>query len=302
MTTIRTGVRVVLVHGKKPTPHSIVWKVLAEFRALGAHIETWQDAPDLPGAVFARADLVILRSVHPATAASARASAPAEAAWCNAPAATATVADRVETWRRLAAAGLPVPPARVVDDPRAVAAIAAGRPVVVKTPLGSRGEGVTLLDQGDAFPARGPGPWLVQDRIPGDGWDRKLFVVGPHVHGTLRRWPARSLAEKLGRPLPPDAEMADLALGAGRVFGLCAYGVDMMGGTDGPVIVDVNAFPGFKGVPGAAGLVFDHLLGHLEGGRSHARSDRRFREAGLRVPGPPVPGGGARGAARLPDP
>ncbi|MCP9981522.1 hypothetical protein [Actinomadura madurae] len=47
---------------------------------------------------------------------------------------------------------------------------------------------MTLLDQGDAFPARGPGPWLVQDRIPGDGWDRKLFVVGPHVHGTLRRW------------------------------------------------------------------------------------------------------------------
>ncbi|MCP9969053.1 hypothetical protein LUX57_30950 [Actinomadura madurae] len=85
MTMIRTGVRIVLVHGKKPTPHSIVWKVLAEFGALGAHIETWQDAPDLPRAVFARADLVILRSVHPATAASARASAPAEAAWCNAP-------------------------------------------------------------------------------------------------------------------------------------------------------------------------------------------------------------------------
>lgn len=172
MTTTRTGVRVVLVHGKKPTPHSIVWGVLAKLRALGAHIETWQDAPDLPRAVFARADLVILRSVHPATAVSARASAPAGAAWCNSPTATATVADRVETWLRLAAAGLPVPAAQIVDDPRAVADIAADRPVVVKTPLGSRGEGVTVLDQGDAWPGGGRGPWLVQNRIPGDGWDR----------------------------------------------------------------------------------------------------------------------------------
>lgn len=301
MTAIRTGVRIVLVHGNRPTPHSIVWKVLAMFRALGARIETWQDAPDLPPAAFARADLVILRSVHPATAVTARASAPPGTAWCNEPAATATVADRVETWRRLVAAGLPVPGAQVVDDPRAVSGIAAGRPVVAKTPLGSRGKGVTLLDQGDAFPAGSRGPWLVQDRIPGDGWDRKLFVVGPHVHGTLRRWPARSLAEKLGRPLRPDAEMADLALGAGRVFGLCAYGVDMIGGTDGPVIVDVNAFPGFKGVPGAAGLLFDHLLGHLEGRHGHARGDSRVREAGLRLPGSAVLERGARGAARLPD-
>ncbi len=100
--------------------------------------------------------------------------------------------------------------------------------------------------------------------MPGDGWDRKLFVVGRYVHGTLRRWPARSLTEKLGRPLHPDAELTALALAAGRVFGLCDYGVDVIDGPDGPVIVDVNAFPGFKGVPAALDLLFDHLLRHLE--------------------------------------
>lgn len=290
MTAIVAGARVVLVHGKKPTRHSIVWEVLARLRSQGTHIETWQDAPDLSRAVFARADLVILRSVHPATAEAARAGAPAEAAWCNAPTATATVADRLETWRRLAAAGVPVPAARVVDDPHTVAAIAADGPVVVKTPLGSRGEGVTVLERGDDWPLDGQGPWLVQDRVPGDGWDRKLFVIGPHVHGTLRRWPARTLTEKLGRPLRLDTGLTALALAAGRVFGLCAYGVDVIDGPRGPLIVDVNAFPGFKGVSGAAGLLFDHLLGHLEGGQSHACSDRRCRKAGMRLPGPPVPG------------
>ena len=147
--------------------------------------------------------------------------------------------------------------------PRAVTAIAADGPVVVKTPLGSRGEGVTVLERGDGRPVGGRGPWLVQDRVPGDGWDRKLFVIGPHVHGTLRRWPALSLTDKLGRPLRMDSRLAALALAAGDVFGLCAYGVDVIDGPDGPVIVDVNAFPGFKGVPGATRLLFDHLLGHL---------------------------------------
>ncbi|MFI0452824.1 RimK family alpha-L-glutamate ligase [Actinomadura sp. 6N118] len=266
MTETKAGARVVLVHGKKPTPHSIVWGVLARLRAQGAHIQTWQDAPDLSRAVFARADLVILRSVHPATAELARAGAPAGATWCNPPRATAVVADRVETWRRLNVAGLPVPSAQVVHDPRTVAAIAADGPVVVKTPLGSRGEGVAVLDRGDGWPVGGRGPWLVQDWVPGDGWDRKLFVIGPHVHGTLRHWPARSPTEKLGRPLHLDDGLAALALAAGGVFGLCAYGVDVIDGPDGPQIVDVNAFPGFKGVPGAVSLLSGHLLGHLEGG------------------------------------
>ncbi|MER5225191.1 ATP-grasp domain-containing protein [Streptomyces flaveus] len=265
MTVPLADARVVLIHGRKPTSHSIVWDLLAGLRAQGIRVQTWQDAPDLSPAVFADADLIVLRSVHPATADLARAGAPPGAAWCNPPGATTVVADRVETWRRLRAAGLPVPSARVVHDPRAVAAIAADGPVVVKTPLGSRGEGVAILERGEGRQIGGQGPWLVQDRVPGDGWDRKLFVVGRYVQGTLRRWPARSLTEKLGRPLHLDAELAALALAAGGVFGLCDYGVDVIYGPGGPVIVDVNALPGFKGVPGALDLLVDHLLGHLAG-------------------------------------
>lgn len=263
MTAAIADACVVLVHGRMPTPHSVVWGMLAGLRALGARVLAWQDAPGLSPVVFAGADLVVLRSVRPATAELARAGAPPGAAWCNPPGATAVVADRVETWRRLRAAGLPVPSAWVVHESRAVSALAAGGPVVVKTRLGSHGEGVAIRERGDGRPVGGRGPWLVQERVPGDGWDRKLFVVGSCVHGTLRRWPARSSADKLGRPLHPDAELAALALAAGEVFGLCAYGVDVIDGPGGPVIVDVNAFPGFKGVPGAAGLLFDHLREHL---------------------------------------
>jgi ribosomal protein S6--L-glutamate ligase len=41
----------------------------------------------------------------------------------------------------------------------------------------------------------------------------------------------------------------------GRAFNLRLYGVDLLITERGPIIVDINSFPGFRGVPGA-----DHAL------------------------------------------
>ena len=38
---------------------------------------------------------------------------------------------------------------------------------------------------------------------------------------------------------------------ARAAFGLQAYGVDLLITPDGPVVVDVNAFPGFRSMPDA---------------------------------------------------
>jgi ribosomal protein S6--L-glutamate ligase len=47
-------------------------------------------------------------------------------------------------------------------------------------------------------------------------------------------------------------EWAQVALEIGRVFELRLYGVDLLMTARGPLIVDVNAFPGFRGVHGAS--------------------------------------------------
>jgi ribosomal protein S6--L-glutamate ligase len=47
-------------------------------------------------------------------------------------------------------------------------------------------------------------------------------------------------------------EWARVVLEIGRVFGLRLYGVDLLTTARGPLIVDVNAFPGFRGVHGAS--------------------------------------------------
>ena len=54
-------------------------------------------------------------------------------------------------------------------------------------------------------------------------------------------------------------ELVELARRCGRAFGLTLYGLDLIEGPDGPVIVDVNYFPGYRGVPGAAERVAEQV-------------------------------------------
>ena len=54
-----------------------------------------------------------------------------------------------------------------------------------------------------------------------------------------------------------------VALRAAEALGLEVCGVDVLVTADGPVVVDVNAWPGAKGVPGAAQRLSAHLLTRL---------------------------------------
>jgi len=128
----------------------------------------------------------------------------------------------------------------------------------VKPYAGSRGVGVV---DGVSLPEREPfpGPFVVQERVDGDGLDRKLYVVGETVRGVLRAWPPRTLADKRGTAFVPSDDERQLALLTGRALGLELFGVDVLYGAAGPVVVDVNAFPGFKGVPDAASLLQHYL-------------------------------------------
>ena len=60
-----------------------------------------------------------------------------------------------------------------------------------------------------------------------------------------------------------DADLADLTRSTARGLDLHLAGVDVVVGPGGPAVVDVNVFPGYRGVAGAAAAVADHLLGHL---------------------------------------
>jgi ribosomal protein S6--L-glutamate ligase len=46
-------------------------------------------------------------------------------------------------------------------------------------------------------------------------------------------------------------EWVQIVQAIGKAFDLRLYGIDLLMTTQGPIIIDVNSFPGFRGVPGA---------------------------------------------------
>jgi ribosomal protein S6--L-glutamate ligase len=244
---------IAFVLGRPPGPRSVLHEVQAVLRAAGAAV-TVADR-DLPEPT---ADLLVLKDLD---AGSLEVLARRGLRCCNDAAATARSLDKPGVNAALRAAGVVVPDEVVLEDWRDVRRAAAAGPLAVKPRSGSGGAGVLLLDgPAPALPSA-PGPWLVQELVRGDGLDRKLYVVGDAVDLVLRTWPAP--ADRSGRPAPVDPVLRDLALRSARALGLEVCGVDVLVTADGPVVVDVNAFPGFKGVPGAGQRLAAHLLTRL---------------------------------------
>jgi ribosomal protein S6--L-glutamate ligase len=62
-------------------------------------------------------------------------------------------------------------------------------------------------------------------------------------------------------------ELREIAVACGRILGLGLYGLDVLDTDEGPMVVDVNYFPGYKGVPGAAPLIADYIEDYAHGRR-----------------------------------
>lgn len=96
----------------------------------------------------------------------------------------------------------------------------------------------------------------------------------------LRRGKKISASRRGGDRTSHDSRSAGVAeVGAerGQTFGLDIYGLDLLETDNGPVIVDINDFPGFGGVPDAPRRVADYIL-------QLAQDRRPLRRVGDRKP------------------
>jgi ribosomal protein S6--L-glutamate ligase len=132
-------------------------------------------------------------------------------------------------------------------------------PLVIKSRYSRRGDLVVKVHSVEEVRALAPRwrqePVLLQEFAGGDGWDIKVWVIGQQVFAARRRTSLEPPTVKEDFPLVAGDvpnEWAQVALKIGRVFGLRLYGVDLLMTTRGPLVVDVNAFPGFRGVHGAS--------------------------------------------------
>lgn len=161
-----------------------------------------------------------------------------------------------------------MPPSVTVEAWAEVRQMAGTEHVVVKA-LAGPGRGATVVaGNGATLPAEPPfpGPYLVEPRLATDGTDRKLYVAGDQVRGLLKPSTLEHPHTTSGTPFQPDAALTELALETARVVGGHLLGVDVIATPNGPVVVDVNGFPGFRGVKDAPALVATHIREHAEAG------------------------------------
>ncbi|MFF2012066.1 RimK family alpha-L-glutamate ligase [Streptomyces sp. NPDC058195] len=208
------------------------------------------------------AEVYLLKAHTPAALALARRLEAHGARVVNSAAATALCQDRARLAEVAEAAALPVPRTRTLAALADVLSGAQrpehGYPVMVKSRHSRRADLVARADSPDglrelagAWPDE---PVVLQDFVPNSGWDHKLWVIAGEVFTAVRPTPVDAPPRVAHRtPLVRDlpAAWTATALRVGELFGLDVYGVDLLDREGGPVVVDVNAFPGIRGPRGA---------------------------------------------------
>ncbi|MBR3368710.1 RimK family alpha-L-glutamate ligase [Candidatus Saccharibacteria bacterium] len=136
-----------------------------------------------------------------------------------------------------------------------------GLPVIIKLATGTHGNGVVLADTKKAaksalqafylYNEDGTNILLQEYVKESAGTDIRAFVVGSRVVASMQRQSLdddfRSNLHKggLGTSIKLTDEEKKLALRAAKAMGLHIAGVDLMRSDKGPVVLEVNASPGF---------------------------------------------------------
>lgn len=229
-------------------------------------------------------DLVVPRTRHSFALSLLRRAEIDGAATCNSYAAVAAVRDKPHAALMLAGQGLPTPRTFLATDPAALATLSdEAWPLLLKPALGDNAHGIVRVDgPSDLDAVDWPdGLVLAQQYVDVTGVDLKLYGAGDHVWAVRRLSP---LADGWDDPQPIQVtgELRELAIACRETFGLCLYGVDVLPSTSGPLVVDVNDFPNYTGIPDAvdavAELVTNCATAH-GGTRSAAEEARRRVEA-----------------------
>lgn len=182
----------------------------------------------------------------------------------NSSAAVEAVRDKAATAARLAAAGVATP-LSWVGPPAALARIVpqGSYPLVLKPVFGDNGQGLRLV----ATPRQlSTLPWpapvaLAQSFVRGDGDDVKVYAVGDRLWAVRAPSPLGPAGGGGGerRRVALTVELTEVAHACGALFGLELFGVDCLMTADGPVVVEVNDFPNYAGVPEADAALADHV-------------------------------------------
>ena len=192
------------------------------------------------------------------------------------------VLNRLSCTVSLAKAGIPLPPTVVTESvAEAAKAIEAFGPSVLKPLYTSKARGMALIDPANGlredlanFKASGNEIIYAQKRLELPGQDLGVVFLGGKYLATYARvagrdsWNTTHRAGGRYAAYEPSAEVRDIAQRAQAVFGLDFTSVDIAETPQGPVVFEVSAFGGFRGLMegcdlDAAAAYAEHIIKEL---------------------------------------
>jgi ribosomal protein S6--L-glutamate ligase len=166
----------------------------------------------------------------------------------------------------LSRAGIPSPRSFMARRPAQLASSAAKSALILKPHRGYHGVGITVAEAADQLPNEDEYPDFVfaQEYLADAKKDLKVFAIGDEVFGVRKQFSTNSFLSS-GEPVPLADEVIAMARHCGKAFGLQLYGLDIAEDRDGTYVVDVNYFPGYRGVPNASRQLADYILKAAKG-------------------------------------
>ncbi|MEZ5978543.1 MAG: RimK family alpha-L-glutamate ligase [Planctomycetota bacterium] len=193
--------------------------------------------------------------------------------------------DKLRSLQILSRHDIGIPPTAFVrqkEDVLPAIARVGGAPVIIKVLEGTQGVGVILADSEKIAQAiietlqSAKQNVLIQKFVAeSKGRDVRAFVVGDRVVAAIRRVAQgqefRSNVHRGGKAevIQLEERYETTAVRAAQIMGLRVAGVDMLEGSDGPQIMEVNSSPGLEGIEGATGLdiageIVDYVADQVE--------------------------------------
>jgi len=156
--------------------------------------------------------------------------------------------------------GIPVPRTAVTESPEEAlrAFHELGGDVIIKPVFGSRGIGSTRVSDPEIatriFRALSYHRDVIylQEFTPHGSSDIRAFVIGERVVAAMRRiaetWKTNVSQGAKPKSIRLNNELEELAVKATKTIGCKVAGVDILEGPEGPVVVEVNSQPGWRGL------------------------------------------------------
>jgi ribosomal protein S6--L-glutamate ligase len=175
--------------------------------------------------------------------------------------ASARAKDRIVAAAVLHRAGVRTPRSLAAEQPARLASHLHSGPLILKAHRGYHGAGLTVVDRPDALPAADMYGDVVfaQRYLDGARADLRVFAIGDEIFGVRKSFSPDSFLH-YGDPERLSSDIDRMARVCGEAFGLDLYGLDIAEADDGPYVVDINYFPGYRGVPDAAQRLADHIV------------------------------------------